>query len=68
MLARSVFINSWAGMTRAWLVFATFAPVEGRVFRFALQPARQFCVGLELTLMSFVFIILESLAPISLPV
>lgn len=68
MLARRVFINSWVGMNRAWLVFATFAPVEGCVFRFALQPAREFCVGLELTLMSFVFIILESLAPISLPV
>lgn len=63
-----MFINSWAGMTRAWWVFSTFAPVEGCVFRFALQPARQFGVGLDLTPMSFVFIILESLAPISLPV
>lgn len=55
-------------MTRAWWFFSTFAPVEGCVFKFALQPARPFCVGLDLTPTSFVFIILESLAPISLPV
>ena len=38
------------------------------MFRFALQSARQFAVGLDLTPMSSVFIILESLPPISPPV
>lgn len=31
-----VFINSWAGMARAWWFFSTFAIIEGCVFRFAL--------------------------------
>lgn len=63
-----MFINSWAGMTRAWWFLSTFAPGEGCMFTFALQPARRFCVALDLTPTSFLFIILESLAPISLPV
>lgn len=55
-------------MARAWWFFSTFAIIEACVFRFALQPVRQFCVGLDLTLTSFLFIILESMAPISLPI
>lgn len=67
-MAERVFINSWAGMARGWWFFSTFAIIEACVFRFALQPVRRFCVGLDLTLMSFLFIILEPMAPISLPI
>lgn len=38
------------------------------MFPFVLKPARQFGVSLDLTSMPFVFIILESLVPISFPV
>ena len=67
-MATRVFINSWARKARVWWFFSTFAPVEGSMFLFALKPVRQFGVSLDLTSMSFVFIILESLVPISFPV